>query len=170
MVVGRRFAGLAPELRRTAELVALIEPADPNHLAHRASELTELQALGVIRTHGTGLRLDHPLHATWLIENLTSPEQYFAELLDETTTADVAATTQVSWTRRAGRQPSPELALQAADERLFLSDGKGLLDIVDFLPAEKRDFYEGKALLLLGRLDDGLAPVSYTHLTLPTKA
>ena len=157
VVVGRRFAGLAPELRRTAELVALIEPADPNHLAHRASELTELQALGVIRTHGTGLRLDHPLHATWLIENLTSPEQYFAELLDETTTADVAATTQVSWTRRAGRQPSPELALQAADERLFLSDGKGLLDIVDFLPAEKRDFYEGKALLLLGRLDDGLA-------------
>ena len=155
-VIGHRFTALTPELRATVELVALTEPIEPALLPHRQSEIAELQSKGLVITHGSRLRLDHPLHAAWLIENIGNDHDHFAELLANAP-RDTPSPTRLSWTLRANTTPEPDLALDAARELLMLSDGPGLLKLVDFLPDDQRDLIQAKALMLIGQLDDGLA-------------
>ena len=155
-VIGHRFTALTPELRATVELVALTEPIEPALLPHRQSEIAELQSKGLLVTHGSRLRLDHPLHAAWLIENIGNDHDHFAELLANAP-SDTPSPTRLSWTLRANTTPEHDLALDAARELLMLSDGPGLLKLVDFLPDDQRDLIQAKALMLIGQLDDGLA-------------
>ena len=155
-VIGHRFTALTPELRATVELVALTEPIEPALLPHRQSEIAELQSKGLVITHGSRLRLDHPLHAAWLIENIGNDHDHFAELLANAP-SDTPSPTRLSWTLRANTTPEPDLALDAARELLMLSDGPGLLKLADFLPDDQRDLIQAKALMLVGQLDDGLA-------------
>ena len=155
-VIGHRFTALTPELRATVELVALTEPIEPALLPHRQSEIAELQSKGLLITHGSRLRLDHPLHAAWLIENIGNDHDHFAELLANAP-SDTPSPTRLSWTLRANTTPEPDLASDAARELLMLSDGPGLLKLVDFLPDDQRDLIQAKALMLIGQLDDGLA-------------
>lgn len=155
-VIGQRFRPLTPELRRTVELVALTEPIDPSLLPQRRAEISELRAAGLLITHGESLRLDHPLHGAWLLENIDSDHDHFAELLDNAP-RDASSSTRLSWTLRANREPDADLAAEAARELLILSDGRGLLHLIEFLPNDQRNLIEAKALMLVGQLDDGLA-------------
>lgn len=161
-LVGRPLMRLARSRRRTAELIALAEPVPAAVLVERADDLGVLFRRGLVRRHGDGdLRIDHPLRSAWLVDRLgPAPTDAWGALVDLAVTAGSAAdldpVTLVDWELRAGRDPDPGRAVEAARLAVARSDGPTAARLVDAVAGPDRDLLRAQGLVLGGALDRGL--------------
>lgn len=147
-VIRQRLERLPSAARRTAELVALAHPAPVALFDEDSQALATLQRDGIVVTHGDGrARLDHPLQAEWLVQELGSERPArFAELARRTRgrTDIVDPLVVVEWQLASGRGLDPQAAASAVRLALARTDARAARRLVDHV-VDEHD-------LLLGRL------------------
>ncbi|MGB5951178.1 MAG: ATP-binding protein, partial [Ornithinimicrobium sp.] len=163
MIVGRPVMALPPRCRHTLELVAVAEPIPERLLSPYQEDVRELRQRGFVMRQGeSDLRVDHPLRRAWVLLELgTSRTVVLRQLLDlvdsQGLTDTIDPVAQLDWQLQAGRTPEADNLQRATRHAIARLDGPTSLRFAAAMTGPTGELLRGEALVISGRLHEGLA-------------